>query len=252
MSSQAPTKRERPTNSLPSKAGLRPWIATYLASTVGRKVLVALTGTFLTGFVIIHMIGNLQMFAGQEAINAYAKMLKSNPAILWGARFTLLGLLLVHLFLALALRRRASEARPTPYLHENNVQATTASLTMPQTGLLILAFVVFHIAHYTLGIMHKTPDGRSYLELVDAAGRHDVYAMVLVGFRSPWFSLIYLAAQIPLFLHLRHGVASVFQTLGLNTPRTAGATRCLGLAVAAIVTAGNVAIVLAVWSGIVK
>src|SRR5689334_5687900 len=100
MSSLAPTKRERPVNTLPSRTGLAAWFGPLLASSVGSKFLVALTGIVLTGFVIVHMLGNLQVFAGSEALNAYAQMLKHNPAVLWGARLFLLAMLLLHLYKA--------------------------------------------------------------------------------------------------------------------------------------------------------
>ena len=237
MSSLAPTKRERPTNTLPSRAGLGHWLKPMLTSTVGNKVLVACTGTLLTGFVLVHMIGNLQIFLGAEKLNEYAKMLKSNGAILWGARSTLLLLFVVHLTLAIRLKMRSQGARPIGYIHQMTIQATWMSRNMVLTGLTILAFVVFHIAHFTLGWVQD--------------GNHDVYNTVIAGFQNPFLSILYLIAQGLLFLHLVHGVSSVFQTLGLNTPRSQKAVKCLGCAVASIVLIGNCAIVFAVWFRIV-
>ena len=111
-------------------------------------MLVAVTGSLLTGFVIVHLIGNLKLFEGRDAINAYAAMLKSNPAVLWGMRGALLGVFLIHLVLALRLKLRAMAARPVGYAYPNTIQASWPSRLMPLTGLMILLFVIFHIAHH--------------------------------------------------------------------------------------------------------
>lgn len=252
MSSLAPTKRERPVNTLPSRTGLGAWFGPLLNSSVGSKILVALTGIVLTGFVIVHMLGNLQVFAGSAALNTYAQMLKHNPAVLWGARGFLLLILLLHMYKALSLKQRSMAARPVAYSYQNTARASLASRTMVITGGIILVFLIFHIAHYTLGIVH-TANGTNYLKLEDPADptRHDVYRMVISGFTTPWISVLYLLAQVPLFMHLRHGVGSLFQTLGLNTPRSNGAVQAISWVVALAVCGGNVLIVLGVWAGAV-
>lgn len=252
MSSLAPSKRELPTNSLSSRAGLLAWLAPYFSSTVGGKIVVAVTGLLLLGFVIAHMLGNLQMFAGAKKINEYAKFLKDLGPGLWVARIGLLVVFLAHVLTSLALKKRSTDARPIRYVHPSTIQATFASLTMVQTGLLVFLFIAYHIAHYTLGLT-QSANGVNFLELRDPenAGLHDVYRMTIAGFSSAPVSLLYLAAQVMLFIHLSHGAASVFQTLGLNTPRTARFFRWLGYAVAGVILAGNCAIVLAVWFGLV-
>ena len=251
MSSLAPTKRDHPTNSLPSRTGLAAWFQPYLTSTVGQKVLVAVTGSMLIGFVVAHMLGNLQVFAGRDKLNEYAKTLKSFGPLLWVMRGGLLTVFLVHILLALSLKKRSIDARPIRYVYDNVIQATLASRTMVQTGLLIFLFVLYHLAHFTLG-WTQTADGTNFLALHDDKGLHDVYAMVIAGFSNPLVSAIYLAAQAVLFLHLSHGIASVAQTLGLNTPRTAGAWRCAGLTIAGLIFIGNASIVVAVWTGLVR
>jgi succinate dehydrogenase / fumarate reductase cytochrome b subunit len=253
MSSLAPSKRELKTNSLPSSAGLLAWLKPYFTSTVGSKVIVAVTGVLLLGFVIAHMAGNLQMFAGAKKINEYAKFLKDLGPMLWVARIGLLVVLITHMLLSLSLKKRSLEARPIGYMRPNTIQATFASLTMVQTGLLIFLFIIYHIAHFTLG-WTQTANGTNFLELRDPSNEslQDVYRMTIAGFLNPWVSLIYLAAQIVLFIHLSHGVGSVFQTLGLNTPRTARFFRCFGIAVAGVILVGNCSIVLAIWFGIVR
>ena len=263
MSSAAPTKRALRTNTLPGGKGVLDWLRPFVATSVGMKVTTALTGLGLTGFVIVHMIGNLQVlpvFGGQEAINAYALSLKELGPLLWVARGGLLAVFVLHVYLALTLAMRASAARPVRYQYPGTIQASKASVTMHWTGLAILAFVLFHLAHFTFGWVNTTPARESvsgalvdanYLSLVDAKGRHDVYSMVVAGFKNPVISILYLGAMGFLYVHLSHGVGSVFQTLGLNTPRTQPFVTGLSRAVAVIVVAGNVWIVVAVWAGLV-
>jgi succinate dehydrogenase / fumarate reductase cytochrome b subunit len=267
MSSLVPSKRERPTNALPSGKGLLDWLKPIFASSVGGKFLTALTGLALTGFVIVHMLGNLQIFLGPDAINEYAKKLKDLGALLWVARIGLLAVFLLHIALSLRLQWRSKAARPVPYSFKNTVQATIASRTMVLSGLVIFLFVVFHIAHYTLGVVQTVGEGPEYAtntvwytngyprdinlpELKDEKGRHDVYRMMILGFSNPGLAILYIVAQLVLMLHLSHGVASTFQTLGLNTPRLNTTWRCLGWTIALVVGIGNIAIVLAVWTGL--
>jgi succinate dehydrogenase / fumarate reductase cytochrome b subunit len=237
------------------------WAATYLGSTVGHKVVTALTGLGLAGFVVFHMIGNLKMLPGgpesREAINGYADFLKHDlGALLWLARGGLLTIFVLHVALALRLHSKTASARPVPYVHQRTAQATLASRTMLSTGLVILAFVLFHLAHYTFAWVHpvQAPDGRwvTYLDLPDEKGRHDVYAMMVAGFSTPWIAALYLGSQAVVAVHLSHGVKSSLQTLGLVGRRFSLAARWLGYAVALTVLVGNCAIVLAVWLGYVR
>jgi len=235
------------------------WVTQFVTSTVGSKFLVAITGLGLTGFVIAHMAGNLQIFLGADAINEYAKKLKDMGPLLWLGRLALLAIFVLHIGLAVRLKLNATAARPIGYAHPNNVQATWASRTMVWTGLLVLVFVVFHIAHYTLGLVQSPgvladidTAPRSLLDLRDSHGHHDVYRMMIIGFKNPIISVLYIIAQIVLALHLSHGVGSTFQTLGLNTPRTQSMFRILGWLVTLIVCGGNIAIVAAVWAGALK
>jgi succinate dehydrogenase / fumarate reductase, cytochrome b subunit len=250
MSSLAPTKRERPVNTLPSRTGLARWLTPMLSSTVGRKIVVALTGTALTGFVIAHMAGNLHIFQGRDALNSYAHMLKELGPLLWAMRLGLLACLILHMYCATTLKMQSVAARPIRYVYENTAQATLASRTMVQTGLVIFVFIVFHLVHYTFGWFGSV-NGKNYLELQDPrSGWHDVYAMTVHGFSNPLVSILYIVAQAILWVHLSHGVASVFQTLGISTPRTWPFFRVLGFTVASIVVLGNIAIVVAVWFNI--
>ena len=223
-------------------------------TSVGSKFLVALTGLGLTGFVIAHMLGNLQIFAGPEKLNYYARYLKDVGPLLWVARIGLLVLLIVHIVLSFRLQRAASQARPIPYAHEKTIQASLASRYMLHTGLLIFVFLLFHLAHYTFGWIGTVDvEGRqvSYLELHDSQGRHDVYSMTIYGFRNPIVSILYIVGQLLLLMHLSHGVGSVFQTLGANSARWQATIRIVSWAVALIVGLGNIGIVVAVWVGVV-
>jgi succinate dehydrogenase / fumarate reductase cytochrome b subunit len=225
--------------------GAAPFLAALVDSSVGAKVVVALTGLGLVTFVVFHMIGNLKMFQGPDAINAYAYFLKhSLGALIWIARAGLLAIFVLHIALVIRLHHRAVAARPVPYQFPGSVQATIASRTMKWTGIVVGLFTLYHLAHFTLGWLHGVN-----LEQLDGKGRQDVYAMVVAGFRSPVISGLYVAAQLALFVHLLHGIQSAFQTLGLKNRRFAGAIWWLGFAIALTILVGNLAIVLGVLLG---
>ena len=218
------------------------WAETYLASSVGSKVIVALTGLGLAGFVVFHMIGNLKLLSGPDAINAYAYFLKHElGALIWIARAGLLGLFVLHLAITIRLQANASSARPVGYMNQRPAQATLASQTMLLTGVVIGAFTLFHLAHYTFAVAHSADLGN---------GRHVNYMMV-AGFRTPWISVLYVLAQVVLAVHLSHGVQSALRTLGLVGKRFLPVAQGLGYAVAGTVLVGNVVIVAAVWTGYV-
>lgn len=220
-------------------------------STIGSKFLIALTGLALTGFVYVHMAGNLLVFKGRDALNDYAQFLKDRGWMLWVARFGLLVAFVIHLGLALRLKRRNLAARPDRYVKEATVQASWASRHMVLTGLVILAFVIFHLMHFTFGWVQTAVDAKGqtvpFLSLHDSQGRHDVYTMVINGFRNPAMVIVYVIAQIVLGLHLSHGIASVFQTLGWTRPSIWPTIRALGIALASLVMIGNIAMPLAVY-----
>ena len=232
-------------------------------SSVGAKILVALTGLGLVGFLIAHMIGNLKLFQGPEAINHYAYFLKHDiGALLWIARAGLLAIFVLHLSLAIRLKLRSVAARPIPYQFRlGGVQSGVSSRTMIWTGIIILLFTLFHLAHFTFGYvsgvtMTNVSTGEmeytNYLDLKDAKGRHNVYEMMVAGFKNPVLAIFYLASQVVIFLHLRHGIPSTFQTLGLKNARFRGGIDVLGLVIALTILIGNCAIVLGVLFGYVK
>ncbi len=231
------------------------WATTYLTSTIGQKVLLALTGLALVGFLIVHLIGNLKVLFGPDEINAYAHFLKhSLGPILWMFRAGLLAVFITHIALALKLKARTSAARPVPYVAMHVAQATLQSRTMLLTGLVVAAFVVYHLAHFTFGLTHEADLGNgmheNYLELRDSEGRPDVYSMTVAGFRSTWISALYIVAQLVLFAHLSHGIQSTIQTLGLKGTRFGPVWSALGFATAGTILLGNLVIVVAIWTGL--
>jgi succinate dehydrogenase / fumarate reductase, cytochrome b subunit len=216
-------------------------------SSIGAKSIMALTGLGLTFFVIAHMLGNLQLFLGPDALNAYAAKLKDMPELLWLARLGLLAIFAIHIALGIWLWLNNRQARPVPYVYQNTRAATVASRTMLYSGLVLLAFVVFHLAHYTFGWLY--PD---YLTFRDPKQRFDVYRMTVEGFRVWWVSLAYIVSMLFLGLHLSHGIASTAQSLGINHPRYNPWIKNGGLALAVILTVGNIAMPVAVLLGVVN
>ncbi len=222
------------------------WWMQMARSSIGAKLVMALTGILLFGFVIGHLAGNLQVFAGQEQLNTYAHFIHSKPMLLWLSRLLLLAVVGVHLLTALCLVRRNKEGRPTPYQVQHTEVATLASRSMMLTGLTVAAYVIYHLAHFTVGALHSGDFHR-----VDPQGRHDVYSMLVLGFQRPSVSILYLAAMLVLGIHLRHGISSFFQTLGLNHPRYNALLKLLGPLIATMIVVGYASIPIAVLSGAV-
>jgi succinate dehydrogenase / fumarate reductase cytochrome b subunit len=235
------------------------WIARFFNSTIGGKYLVAITGLLLTAFVIAHLIGNLQIFLGREAYNSYAYGLKKMGPLLWLARGALLATLVLHVFLSLRFKKRNLDARPVPYVYERSKRATVSSRYMWLTGILVLLFILFHLAHFTFGWVDRVEDRDrgttiSYLELKDPTdpARADTYRMFIDGFRNVPVSLLYIAFMIVLGLHLIHGVRSSFQSLGINSAKVNSGLNMLGDAVTIVVVTLNILMPVAVmmrWVG---
>jgi succinate dehydrogenase / fumarate reductase cytochrome b subunit len=215
-------------------------------SSLGSKFLMAVTGLGLTAFVIAHMLGNFQVYSGPDALNSYAAALKHMPGLLWTARLGLLVIFVLHISYGLKLYLANLAARPVPYHFKQYREATLASRTMLWTGLVILAFVLFHLAHYTF--FWTNPD---FAQLRDSQGRPDVYAMTVHGFRSAPVSLLYIVAMAFLAFHLSHGFQGLFQSLGLNHPRWMPLLQGASLVVAVVIFVGNASMPLAVLFRIV-
>lgn len=207
----------------------------------------AVTGLFLFSFVVIHMIGNLQIFLGREALNGYAEHLREWPLLLWPARAFLFLALLLHIFTSFSLAIENRKARPVRYRYEATVQASYASRTMVASGVIIFLFVVYHLLHFTWGVVHP-----EFFHLTDGKGRHDVYSMVILGFRDRWVTGSYVAAMAVLCMHLSHGVQSLFQSLGLNNEKTTPFFIGLSIVIAVVIFVGNTSISLASMLGFLK
>ncbi len=218
----------------------------YVLTSVGSKVLVALSGVGLAGFVVFHMLGNLQVFQGQEALNTYAAFLREMPMLLWTARLGLLGVVTLHIAIAIRLAWQNRQARPINYVVREYRRATLASRTMAFTGGLLFLFIVFHLLHLTAGVVDP-----SFQDRLDAQGHRDVFGKVVHAFQNPLFVVIYVAAQFILGFHLSHALSSSLQTLGMEHPILDRLFRGTGPVVAVLVVVGNMAIVLSIAFGLV-
>ena len=223
----------------------------FIRSSIGKKLLVALTGAALVVFVLGHMIGNLLIFVGPDAINEYGHMLQTlgHGGLIWIARAGLLAAVAVHIVITIQLTKQNRAARKQRYGFEKTQVASRSSRLMIFSGLTLLAFIIYHIMHFTL---HIGNDYGSYMTSVYGKTVHDVYRMVIAGFSWWPASLFYIIAMACLCSHLSHGVSSMFQTLGLTTQRTWPLFKGFGLAYAALIFIGNCSIPLAVMLGLVK
>ncbi len=207
----------------------------------------AVTGIFLVIFVLAHMIGNLQVFAGPDRLNHYAETLQNLGPVLWIMRIGLLAIFVTHLAAALNVNARNKAARPVPYASAKAQVTSYAARTMLMSGFVILAFLIYHILHFTLGVVQHD----AFL-IHDAQGRHDVYAMVVKGFQNPLIALSYIVAQVLLAMHISHGASSAFQTLGVTHPRFAFLKCGFGKLIGTLILLGNVAMPTAILLGFVK
>ena len=197
----------------------------------------ALTGAALIVFVIGHLVGNLQVFGSPDLINGYGHFLKGKPMLLWGARLGLLGCVVLHLAAAFSLVAANRAARPHGYSGASSYGSTLASRTMALSGLVILAFILYHLLHFTVlqpGI-NGVGDFSRLKAPLSGESVPDVYAMMILGFQVWWVSLAYVIAQGLLCLHLGHGIGALFQSLGLRNqvwwPRIGMLARGLSIAI---------------------
>ena len=214
-------------------------------STLGRKILMAVTGIALMGFVLGHMLGNLKIFQGAEKLDAYAHWLRdfgypalSHGQFLWIARLALLGAVGTHMWAAVSLARQNKTARPVGYRLKRNEASSYASRTMTWGGIIIVLFVIYHIMHFTTGDAHHNFTSSPY-------------ANVVAGFQIWWVAGIYIVAQAALAMHLYHGFWSLFRTLGARGSWDS-LLRSFAAAFAVIVAGGNILIPVAVLTGLVK
>jgi succinate dehydrogenase / fumarate reductase, cytochrome b subunit len=189
-----------------------------LKSSLGRKFIMAGTGVLLLMFVVGHLVGNLQVFGPPELINNYAHFLQSKPLMVWGARLGLLVIVGLHIITAAQLTALNKEARPVGYAGGEAYGSEWKSRYMLMSGIVILAFILYHLAHFTVRLpgINGVGDFTQLKTLLHGDTVPDVYAMMILGFQVWWVSLFYLVAQALLFIHLGHGIASAFQSFGFR------------------------------------
>jgi succinate dehydrogenase / fumarate reductase cytochrome b subunit len=210
----------------------------FYRATIGKKVVMAVTGIILVGWIVGHVLGNLLVFRGPAAINEYAALLKSNAALLWGMRSVLFVVVVLHITAAVQLVRQESSSRPVGYVKQVPQASTFASRTIRWGGVLLAVFIVYHLLHFTTGTLHPS------------FSHSDVYGNMLSAFSIPWVAAIYLVAVAALGLHLYHGIWSMFQTLGISHPSMTAFRRRLAIGIAAIVYLGFTAIPVAILFGL--
>jgi succinate dehydrogenase / fumarate reductase cytochrome b subunit len=189
-------------------------------SSLGKKYIMAVTGFFLFLFVIGHLVGNLQIFLGREAINRYGHFLQSNPELIWPARLALLLMVGLHIWSATKISLENKAARPVGYEVYQPVGSSYASRTMLVGGSIVFVFIIYHLLHFTAQVQYLNLTGRDFTVFMEKlpgqvpAERHDIFKMMVVGFSHPLVSGFYVLGLALLCLHLSHGASSMFQSLG--------------------------------------
>ena len=221
-------------------------IQNFWRSTIGKKIVMAVTGLIGVGFVIGHMVGNLQVFEGAEKINAYGRFLHHTVGTeLWLVRLVLLAAVILHVVAAVQLTRLKQAARPQGYRNQKPQVSTTASRTIRWGGFLLLVFIVVHVLHFTVRAFPG-------YEALDRTGSVDVYANLVTAFRNPLWTLFYVVAMLALALHLYHGVWSSLRTLGQAKASANPLRRPIAIAITAVVFAGFTIVPIAIFLGIVR
>lgn len=246
-------------------------LVSFYQSSIGKKILVSITGIFLVLFVIGHMAGNLQIFLGPDWINSYAYKLHDLGALLWVIRAALLAIVVVHIVCTIQLTIMNRKARPERYAVSSPTKSTIYSRTMIWSGLIILAFIIFHLMHFTVRTVpgHEYVDGEitmadgttepAYIMLDKKWGvtlqdtephkGHNTFAMMVAGFSYWYISAFYIGSMALLFMHLSHGVASIPQTLGIRNEHWANGLSLAGRVISWVVFAGFVSIPIAILLG---
>jgi succinate dehydrogenase / fumarate reductase cytochrome b subunit len=215
-------------------------VTAFYSTLVGKKVIMAATGVILFLFIVGHLLGNLQIFDGPERLNAYSAFLKKTGEILWAVRLVLLAALVLHVVASVQVSLASRRARPVAYAVKKSIESSYAARTMIWSGPLIFLYVVYHLAMFTFLVT-----GPGYSPT-------DVYRNEVLAFRVPAISAVYVVAILFLGLHLYHGVWSMLHTLGASNPRYRVLRRTVAPAVAIAITAGYIAIPVAVLAGLVS
>ena len=220
----------------------------FFKTTVGKKVVMAVTGLIGIGFLVVHMAGNLQVFIGQDKLDAYGAALHGPlDEVTWLVRIVLIAAVILHVWAAWSLTQEAHAARPVDYAKRQPQVSTLASRTMRWGGVLLLAFIVFHILHFTA----KVIDPAGWAHTHDADGRYDIYGNVVHSFRIWWVTLFYVVAMVFLALHLFHGAWSSVRTLGYAKPGQHPLRRQIALVVALVIALGFALVPVAVFARII-
>lgn len=242
-------------------------IVNLFRSSIGRKFLMAITGLVLVGFAAGHLVGNLQIFLHPDHINGYAHFLQGLGPALWLVRLVLLACTVIHIWAAVTLTIESRLARgPEKYGVNKWLSATIASRYMRMTGVVVAAFIVYHIAHFTVGAVQKdtfksqlaewtiTKDVREFGVPLASKGDvvHDVYSMVYLGFACPWVSIFYIIAVGLLTFHVMHGAESMFQTFGLRNHKWGTCLRNAVMLFCVVYFLGSLSIPGAILSGLAK
>jgi succinate dehydrogenase / fumarate reductase, cytochrome b subunit len=217
-------------------------IRSFYGSMIGKKVVMGITGLIGVGYVILHALGNLLVFRGADAINSYARFLKSTGEILWTLRIVLIVAVILHVIAAIQLTRQSRAARTIGYAKREAQVATLSSRTMRWGGALLLVFIVLHILHFTTGTVR--PEG--------VFSHEDVYANVILSFRIWWVSLFYVISMVALGLHLYHGAWSSVRSIGVSPPSAEPLHRRVSLVIAVFVWAALTSIPIAVLTGLLR
>src|SRR5438128_7284443 len=220
----------------------------FYNSSIGKKMIVAVAGVILILFVIGHLLGNLQIFLGPDWINGYSQHLRDLGPLLWAIRFFLLAAVVIHIYATIQLAIENRRARPEAYVDREYVKATFASRHMVLSGLIGLAFIIYHLAHFTV----RVTDRRFALLKVDPLGHYDVYSMMVYGFQNYYVSAFYVLGLFLLALHLSHGSSSFFQSLGLNDKKLTPRLALGGQIFAWLLFIGYSSIPVAILLGVVK
>jgi succinate dehydrogenase cytochrome b subunit len=225
------------------------FLLSFYRSTIGKKIIMAVTGLIGVGYVILHMAGNLQVFVGQSKINSYGALLHGPLAELtWLLRIVIIVAVVLHVTMAVQLTRLSAAARPIGYQRREPQASTLASRTMKWGGVLLLVFIVVHILHFTT----ETVDPGGWRGMTDSQGHRDVYGNIVASFRIWWVAAFYIVSMMALGLHLFHGAWSSVRTLGYAKPSANPLHRRIALVVAVIVWLGFTVIPVGVIAGIVR
>jgi succinate dehydrogenase / fumarate reductase cytochrome b subunit len=212
----------------------------FLSSTLGKKILMAVTGIILFGFVCGHMLGNLQIYLGEERLNHYAELLQANKPFLWTFRSVMLFCVGVHIIAAVQVWLRNRAARPIKYKVFRPPAVDYAARTMVWSGPILALFITYHLLDFTVGTANPN------------FVRGEVFQNVVASFSNPLIAIFYMAANLLLAFHLYHGLWSLFQTFGWDHPRFGWVRRALAVVFSVLIGAGNISIPLAVLTGVVR